>query len=313
MEDIKAHLESIFRHLNEAQRLIEKQSDKFSEVLAEKHPWASNGILDHVRANLSQKDLPINSPVTIGNGPWHCDDFDKILQTHDIKCYKAIDSNGKPADCEILVVGYETKALADIRELLYNATDDVAVYPQELFFFYLITGRDSLPQLSEKQIRAWIDFHPVLKALYGEDDDFIWPMVVGGGGGGGTISIDNTGSPLTTMGYIVGNYSSLSLQKRRSKLEKIFTGDLEFPIDYSVAEKRSWGKPQSAARLKKIAQHIIRNIRIRHTNKSYNTAVKQWSEDLQWMKKTLYSKKRRFRWPLLPKKLSRRFTPNEEY
>ncbi len=281
-----------------AQKLVDEQIDNKDLGNFIHHPWAGLGITEHIKRDVPHIEFPQNSPVTIGDGPWLISDFDRILKSLNIKCYNIQDSKGEFADSEILVVGYETDRINDIKALLDNATDDVAIYPQELFIIYLLTGIDSLKQLSDKQIHAWIEFHPVLKELSKGDDDFIWPTIVGGGGGGGgTIIFESSGSPLTTMGYIVGDYSDLSIIERHAMLENIFSGKIEFPDGYSAAEKRAWGQPQTSTRLKKIAQHLVRNIRIRKSNKSYRKAVKEWTEDLSWIRKSLAPKTRRFKWP----------------
>jgi hypothetical protein len=298
LKNIKKHLDIVEINLLVAQKLVLGKIDNKNLDVFNHHPWADLGITEHIKRDISSIEFPLNSPVTIGDGPWPLSDFDRILKSLNIKCYNIQDSKGAFADCEMLVIGYETDRVEDIKELLANATDDVAIYPQELLIIYLLTGIDPLRQLSDKQIHAWIEFHPVLKELSKGDDDFIWPTIVGGGGGGGgTIIIGNPKSPLTTMGYIVGNYSNLFTTERHKILENIFSGKIEFPDDYSTAEKRAWGQPQTSTRLKKIAQHIVRNIRIRKSNKSYKKAVKEWTEDLSWLKKSLAPKTRRFKWP----------------
>ena len=298
MKDIQGLLSAISKDLFTARKLVDAKIDSGNNWALKMHPWGKLGITDHITRDFTKIPFPQNSPVTVGDGPWPTFEFDEILKTLNITCYNMVGSNGRYADCEILVVGYETDRINDIKELLYHATDDVAIYPQELFIIYLLTGMDPLNQLSEKQIYEWIDFHPVLKKLSEDDDDFTWPTIVGGGGGGGgTIIFGSSSSPLTSMGYIVGNYSDLSIRERHSILEKIFTDEIDFPSDYSTAEKRAWGKPKTSTRLKKIAQHIARNISIRKGNKSYKIAVREWMEDLLWLKKTQAPKKPRFKWP----------------
>ncbi len=120
-------------------------------------------------------------------------------------------------------------------------------------------------------------------------------------GGFNDIIIDgdkwHRGSPLTAMGYHVGESSDLRRDQRADLLEQMFKGRLVFPTGFSEDEQEGWGQPGSAARLQKIATHIAKQIALRSMLPNYDVAVSEWQEDLAWLKEEFYEPLFRFRWP----------------
>lgn len=107
--------------------------------------------------------------------------------------------------------------------------------------------------------------------------------------GGGHVNIDGSKwrdtSPLTAMGYHVGERTKLTGPERKDKLTTIFKGTLNFPEDFSLDKKNEWGKPGSKKRLKKIAEHIDQQIPKFSSRQSYEVAVSDWKDDLDWLNK----------------------------
>ena len=62
-----------------------------------------------------------------------------------------------------------------------------------------------------------------------------------------------------------------------------------------------WGKNQSPARLEKMANSIAafaRNFLRQKNQKSYDTAIREWIDDLAWLKREYYDKMAwTFAWP----------------
>jgi hypothetical protein len=104
-------------------------------------------------------------------------------------------------------------------------------------------------------------------------------------------------SPLTAMGYHVGETSSLDLKTRRNLLTDIYKGKLEFPADFSHNEKKAWSTPGSSTRLKKIATHIKCQIKKFINRPAYDVAVADWSGDLEWLRSVFYETRFKFVWP----------------
>lgn len=91
-------------------------------------------------------------------------------------------------------------------------------------------------------------------------------------------------------GYRVGN-SGLAENARHLILAHIFHNTLPFVQDMDYMEE--WGKNQSPARLEKMANSIAafaRNFLRRRNQKNYDTAIREWIDDLAWLKQEYYDK-----------------------
>jgi DNA primase catalytic subunit len=103
---------------------------------------------------------------------------------------------------------------------------------------------------------------------------------------------------LSYMGYRVGNASTLTSERRRRILEYVFLGELPQVNDRQYM--RTWGKPRTAARLRKLANAVAafaRNAR-RKRKKNMNQAIADWEADLDYLKKQFYDRRSRdWHWP----------------
>lgn len=99
-------------------------------------------------------------------------------------------------------------------------------------------------------------------------------------------------------GYRVGN-SGLAENKRHMILAQIFHNTLPFVQNMDYMEE--WGKNQSPARLEKMANSVAafaRNFLRQKNQKSYDTAIREWIDDLAWLKREYYDKMAwTFAWP----------------
>jgi len=245
---------------------------------------------------LSSVEFPDKSISTTGNGPWSEDDMDGLILGLNNKVYELGD------EVFIVVVGYDSENIEEIREHIENSENIVQIYPQELFMSYLFTGEDPLPLLSEEQAQHWIEFHPVLNALFGGDDDvFPWPLRQEEDDDVDQEDLDNeeipsrglAQSPLNIMGYRAGRIHGLSDAARRSILKKALQGkipDVEEAdgID-TEAYMAQWGKPNTARRLWRIGKHLAALCYVARKNSMYEAAKIDWETDLEWLHDNFYN------------------------
>jgi hypothetical protein len=102
---------------------------------------------------------------------------------------------------------------------------------------------------------------------------------------------------LQVLGYKVGRTAGIGTETRHQILHQVFSGSLPpaFPRSYI----QQWSVPNSAARLKKMAETIaafVRNSKRRRDQKMV-TAVEEWEEDLKFLYDNFYAGKFRFGWP----------------
>lgn len=102
---------------------------------------------------------------------------------------------------------------------------------------------------------------------------------------------------LQILGYKVGRTAGVNTEARHQILHQVFSGSLPpaFPRSYV----QQWSVPNSAARLKKMAETIaafVRNAKRRHDQKMV-IAIEEWEEDLKFLYDNFYVGKFRFGWP----------------
>ena len=130
-------------------------------------------------------------------------------------------------------------------------------------------------------------------------DFFTWPTT---DAPGYTGEASLSGAPpegmLSFMGYRVGRIADLSDATRRHALVAIFSKEL--PPVVSAAYMHQWAAPESAARLRKMAETIAaltRNAKRRDTI-HLDDAIKEWESDLEFLHDEYYCGKFNFSWPL---------------
>ena len=231
--------------------------------------------------------------VSSGSGPFSCNAFKQILENHN---YSVIEPGS--VESFVMVVGHDCR-IKDVNKQI-NARGEMGlkIYSQELALFALATKIDPF----NSDISALLqegNKHRIISKLI--NDIFNWPNIREDYQSSGDSVIDvsdwNDRSPLTTMGYIVGNYSPLSKSQRRSKLKLIFSGKLIFPECFNTSQKNDWGMPNSDKRLKKIAEHIVWNISRFGSRYSHKNAVTAWKEDLEWLQENFFTNRQLASWP----------------
>lgn len=93
---------------------------------------------------------------------------------------------------------------------------------------------------------------------------------------------------LRFLGYHVG-HQGVEPEARKQLLSRVFRGDL--PPFHSPRYMAEWGKPQSALRLRKIAESIAafaRNNKRRH-DPSLDQAIADWEADLEFLYDEFYA------------------------
>lgn len=102
---------------------------------------------------------------------------------------------------------------------------------------------------------------------------------------------------LKHCGYRVGA-KGLPANQRRQILDDIFLRPLPSTIDNN-SYLNEWGQPNTAKRLKKLAESIAaftRNAKRRNTS-SLDKAIQDWEDDLTYLKLTYYNGSFYFQWP----------------
>lgn len=236
-----------------------------------------------------QTGLSFSKAVTIGLGPLSEDDFDDLIEEYGIEAYHP--SN----ELDVLIVGREGWN----SELLMTQVDlrtnmHLKVYSQEMVFAYLACGKD--PYDSPPILQFFGNRHPVLRYLMSLGFD--WPSTYVGPS---NLQLSETGwakeGLLKHMGYRVGR-AAPSESQRRAILLQLYQ-QKQLPSVGSRAYIESWGEPNSATRLKKIADSLAafaRNAK-RREQEQLELSISQWEADLEWLRDSLYSGRHMFIWP----------------
>jgi hypothetical protein len=132
-----------------------------------------------------------------------------------------------------------------------------------------------------------------------DDDYFEWPDITAFGGDGSITGGWLEEGLLGFMGYHVGNTRGVSTHKRQCILTELFNGTVPPVFPRSYVE--GWSTAASSHRLKKMAETLasfVRNAKRRRDSK-LETAIDQWTMDLEYLYTEYYIGKFRFAWPQL--------------
>lgn len=102
---------------------------------------------------------------------------------------------------------------------------------------------------------------------------------------------------LAYLGYHVGRGSEISAAERQALLTRIY--EVSLPPLNDRDYLHGWGPPGTGKRLRKMADSIAaftRNAR-RRNSASWDIAIGQWEEDLQYLENTFYRGRFDFKWP----------------
>jgi hypothetical protein len=251
------------------------------------NPFDNVAARDALFAAAGVRDLGFKGVATTGSGPFSEDDFDEFLRRYDFLPRVIGELT------TVVVVGRTEWAREAFGSMLFaRSGQQLWVYSQEMFLAYLLTGIDPLNDAA--CARALGDGHPALAWL--ETIGFEWPTTRVTGGGVTPVPGNwREVGFLKCLGYTVGNGGRSELDRHIILLTAYITpGPRYLETEYLA----KWGPPQSAARLKKIANSIAafcRNHR-RLPNPS-SQAISDWEADLDWLKTTLYDGRHQFQWP----------------
>lgn len=196
---------------------------------------------------------------------------------------------------EVLIIGRDGWSPDRLKDLLdHRAGRTLKVYSQEMFLVFAASRHDPFND-SREVLERYGRGHAALEYL--SDVGFDWPTthVVPGHG---TVSDEDwpDESPLARLGYGVGRKGPPT-HRRRELLRTAYTSDL--PRVQSVQYMEKWGIPRSSERLYQIATHLAsmcRNFKGR-SDSDYGAAVRDYENDLAWLKEEFYRGRYTFKWP----------------
>lgn len=228
----------------------------------------------------------------VGNGPFTRDSFHRQLNAAGWGIARA----GSP-EVAFLVTGRDGWYEEEILEHLdAQAGGEIYVLSQEMFLAMLATGDNPLLSADTRTLMEWAKGHSALQFLI--KAGFKWPEVAA------TVrralsQFEGKGeSPIHMMGYSVG-WSGPPSEERRRILKKAFRGHLP-EVGNSSSDKAYlalWGAPGSASRLRRMARHLWQQRNMREERDGYEEAVREWSNDLAWLKRNFYKPSMSFKWP----------------
>jgi hypothetical protein len=246
-------------------------------------PFNNVTLRDWFSACSSSDDFNITSVTTLGSGPFAEFEYDEFLKRHKIECYNLSE------EIEVLIVGRESWFGWQIIEMLkLRKGKTLKVYSQEMFLSFLFTGRDPFagpPEVLDEFARI----HPVYTFL--NSLKFRWPSTLVTTSCHQKLKEVNwpERGALAALGYRVGR-SGLTEARRRLILSNAFNNTLL--SDLPRAYLNEWGSPQTAQRLKKIADSLAafcRNAKNRQSQNMEQT-IDNYEDDLYWLKENYYDK-----------------------
>lgn len=198
-------------------------------------------------------------------------------------------------DTDIAVCGRDGWTAEELDELIESRIErQLRIYSQEMFVAYLLTGSDPL-MARESAINEFRTGHRLLEHVSQGWHNWVncdvlpsWRQIALWPG-------YDKRSPLHELGYAVGN-NGKPTNDRRQILHRAYKERLPDTGDSVYMAK--WGEPNSATRLHKIAENIAaycRNAKRKHG--SYEQAIHDWEQDLEWLRRTYYRGVMKFQWP----------------
>lgn len=226
--------------------------------------------------------------------------------------YSFLKEYGKPAqpisqNTDLLIVGRKGFDEEGIKKLIWwRAGKTLKIYTQEMFLAHIFVKN---PFQKKTVANAFGNGHPAIKYVISLGVE--WPSLdvlrkrVAPGYSSWSSAKDRpTISPLKLMKYKVGNNGKSSTE-RQDILKKAYAESLEkyrdkLPDSYL----EEWGKPKSSDRLEKIVNCLSsfyhKNLAKMNNGKGNAEAVKNYADDLKWLKKNYFDRsprKFRFSWP----------------
>jgi hypothetical protein len=257
--------------------------------------FAARAAQSWVRARRRPAAMSLGDGVAFaGDGPHGSDGLSALVARFGIRA-QHLKTLGDPT-VEVLVIGREEFQIDELEyQLRARSAGQLRIYSQEMFVAALILNDDPFKSAGAPILKSFAQGHPSLEALlrYG----FEWPSqnVKRLGEAMMGLESDIEESPPHRMGYVVGVTNGLPTADRRRILRDAFSGPL--PKVSNSRYMASWGSPESAVRLRRMARHIAWLVKTRRGLPNLATARREWSTDLSWLKAEFYEPWMRFRWP----------------
>lgn len=253
------------------------------------NPFRDRQLRDWLCQDLNLTGIGLTSVMTTGSSPFAEAEFNEFLRRVGIHPYAVM------RHTKILVVGRKGWKESELRKLLEaRSGKKLRVYSQEMFIAFLVTKIDPLTAASEV-VKRFGKGHPALSFL--SEIGFDWPTTEVYSGGGSELPNDwlKLGF-LKYAGYNVGR-SGGAEKERRAALRKVYSVrrlPTVFPSDY----RNEWGLPRSSVRLQKMAYSIAAFCQLaKRRPHAMQLAIKEWEEDLDWLRITYYDGRYQFEWP----------------
>lgn len=262
--------------------------------------WKDHRILSWMLAEANAEDCDVEDGylALIGSVPWKRSELGELMESAGFSLWALPD-----ADVRHVVVGAEGWTPEEL-ELQIEAVEGEAlrIYSQEMWFAFLVTGRDPFDSDEEELLLAFAEGHPALQYLLARD--MAWPDVSAVGGGVVVAPPPSDfgvlESPMHMLDYKVGATSPHDESSRREILRSCFNAvKLPFGDDCSKSYRAGWGTAGSTQRLYRMALHIKHLIE-GPSGRDYRRpqAAADWLSDLEWLKVTYFKKPHRnFDWP----------------
>lgn len=248
------------------------------------NPFRNRIIRDWVFDQVETRTPLPKAIATTGSGPFPEGEFDDFLRRFGMR------PRGVGADVGSLIVGRNEWSESELRALLRARSGrSLRVYSQEMFMSFLLTGRDPL-DAAKSVLDQFGRSHPALIFLTAVGFDWPSTRIVGTGGSALAGDWGEVGY-LKYMGYRVGR-SGLSERDRRARLRRAY-----YLRDIPEVFRDEWGRKRSSVRLQKMANCLAAFCRLHGRKPENDLAVRQWIDDLAWLRQTYFDGHYRFEWP----------------
>ena len=240
-----------------------------------------------------------------GDGPFRRSDMEVAARAQGLQVGRC----GARQAAKVLIVGrtgFDQRAIQAHIDAL--ADEELFVFPQELWVAALLIGYNPFRYLEDATCRSSVEAfghgHPVIEWLRGEQSPWPeWETDQGDPGSGFDQKVNV--SPLVKLEYRVGKINGLPSVARRGILSDALSAaalpvaDFEKGVPLSIQREymTSWGTPSSRIRLRRIAWHLAMLITMHARLRNHDVAVREWQDDLAWLRKNFYSTLMRFQWP----------------
>ena len=245
----------------------------------------------------AKKTCCFSEPIhLVGTGPFSIEDLQTFATGHGIKL------TGEEDRTHVLVVGRQGWEERDLDDIVDEAEGSVLqIYSQEMFISVLGGQPDPFKEVIKferlRDLYAFRVGHPALE--YVSQGWSGW--VTGYRAHSSQKSLDIgrylehvEESPLHAMDYRVGQ-SGWDANTRRQILSSAFKEPLPFVEGLGYME--AWGEPGTGQRLHKMAMHIAYLVDKNSGRQSLGAAVRDWNDDLKWLKAEFYRGVFNFNWP----------------